>query len=310
MKFPKLNAFAWGLPLLAVAELCAHLAFARRAPEPEDYLVLRPVLERLKQPGDMVVTAPHWADPLVRSALGDELMPLAEVARPDDSLFKRALEVGILGKTAPELEGWKVLDESSHGAFRVRVLQNPDFVQPLYRFVDQLGPGQAEVFVEEAHGHRTRSCLFTEHARPRTGGLHGAIAFPRARFRCSGAEHQFVGVTVMDDQDYRPRRCIWAHPSDRGPLVLRFDRVPLNKEIFGYAGLSYFLMREGAGTPVVLEVRIDGKSIGRYVHRDEWGWAPFHFPLPRSYDEPSSVEFVVTSERADYRHFCFYADSR
>jgi hypothetical protein len=115
---------------------------------------------------------------------------------------------------------------------------------------------------------------------------------------------------VIDDQNYRARQCIWAHPTSDGPLVLRYRGVPLGAVIHGYAGLSYFLHRDGTGTPVELEVRVGGQSIGRYVHHDELGWHPFSMVIQAHAGRTADVEFVISSESVNERHFCFYADTR
>ena len=53
--------------------------------------------------------------------------------------------------------------------------------------------------------------------------------------------------------------------------------VPLGQKLRGYAGLSYFLARDGLGTPVELVVRGAERELGRVVHQDEWGWRAFEF---------------------------------
>ncbi|MGE5183780.1 MAG: hypothetical protein ACM31C_17035, partial [Acidobacteriota bacterium] len=44
------------------------------------------------QPGDLIVSAPAWIDPLVRMRLGD-LMPVRDVARMDSAQYARIWEV-------------------------------------------------------------------------------------------------------------------------------------------------------------------------------------------------------------------------
>jgi hypothetical protein len=292
------------VPVLGLLELGGHFYFAGRAPSVDEWKAAREPVAALKQPNDLVVIAPHWAEPLARHAFGDGLMPVTDVARPDASRYARAIEVGILGQIAPELAGWKIVSERDSGDFRLRVLENSKPAQIKFDFVRELEPER--VHVSGPGGE----CAFTDRARVETGGLHGHVAFPSERFACGGQGAHFVGVTVIDDQEYRPRRCIWAHPAQNGPLRIRFQAVPLGDVVRGYAGLSYFLFRDGEGAPVSLTVNVAGASIGRYVHRDETGWHPFEMRLGKNARSTADVEFVVESPAARDRQFCFHADTR
>jgi hypothetical protein len=298
--------FLWlAVPLLGLGELAAHLYFAERAPAVVDWYALRAPVSALRTAAEPVVVAPTWAEPLARHALGTELMPLRDVARPDLTAVRRAIEVSILGQPAPELDGWRAVGEQRVGAFRIRMRENPAPATVRFDFVDELGPAHA--WVEDGDGY---ACRWNPRARRDAGGLHGHLAFPSQRFECVGGAYFFVGVTVLDDEHYRPRRCIWAHPSDRGPLLIRYADVPLGQVIRGYGGLTWFLMRDGAGTPIEMTVRVGGERIGTFEHRDEQGWHRFEFPVGRHAGSRAEVEFEVSSQSAKDRHFCFYADSR
>jgi hypothetical protein len=235
-------------------------------------------------------------------------MPLAQVARPDESAIPKAIEVSVLGHAAPELAGWRRLNEKTLGPFRLAVLENPSSARPRFNFVDALGPERTSVFVEQ--GEQRRACNFSDRARSVTGGLHGHVAFPRRRFQCPGGDAFFVGVTVIDDERYRPRRCIWAHPMLDGPLVIAYRDVPLGDVVRGHAGLSWFIHRDGGRPPVDLELRVNGQTLGQHSHRDEQGWAPFSFGLGKYAGQTATVELVVRSAEIRERHFCFEADTR
>jgi hypothetical protein len=298
--------YLWlAVPLLALAELGGHLFFAGRAPTIEEWNAIRAPVSELRAHDEPVVVAPYWAEPLARHVLGNELMPVRDVARPDPSGYERVVEVSILGDEAEELAGWRTLEQREFGAFRLRVRQNPEPVRVRFDFVTGLGPERVRVF--DGAG---LDCWWTTDGTGVTGGLHGHIAFPAARFQCLGGRHFFVGQTVVDDQDYRPRRCIWAHPPRRGSLRIRYRDVPLGSVVRGYAALSWFLWRDGGGTPVELRVQVDGDLIGTLVHTDEQGWNRFQFATGRHAGKTADVEFLVRSDAAKDRHFCFYADTR
>src|SRR6185503_103141 len=93
-----------------------------------------------KRPGDLIVIAPPWADPLARQALGDALMPLRDVARPDVTRYESALEVSILGQRAAELLQWQEQSRAEHGKFLLRRLVNPHPARVIFDFTDHVRP--------------------------------------------------------------------------------------------------------------------------------------------------------------------------
>jgi hypothetical protein len=293
-----------GVPAAGVLELALSFFFSHRAPRVEEWPALREPVAALRQHGELVVVAPEWAEPLARQALGDELMPLRDLARPDESAYARAIEISAMGKESPELAGWKAESERRVGRFTVRVRDNPHPETVAFDFVDQLSPEHVRV---EAG---TRPCPFRTNAPLSSGGLGGNPTFPARRFACPSGESFFVGVTVIDDDhEYRPRRCIWAHPTPDGPMRIHYRDVPLGAVIRGYGALPWLIFRDGAGAPVELEIRVDGASIGSFVHRDTDGWSGFSFPTGHA-GETHDVDFEVRAAEIKDRHFCFQADTR
>ncbi len=297
------------MPALGLLELGLQLYFSQRAPEPADWVALRPVVERLAVDRPLIVVAPEWAEPSARHALGDALMPLAHVARPDESGFAHALELGTLGASSPLLEGWALRAEERHGAFRVRRYQNPRFEPVLFDFVSQIEAGAARVSTASAKGEKP--CPYTTSARVTNGDLHGHPTFPARRHACpGGGEWFFVGATVVEDEGYRPRRCAWAHPSDAGPLTIRFEDVPLGKRIRGHGALPYWFERESHGAPIELVVSVDGEPLGEWRHEDGQGWKAFEFSTEARAGQRAMVELAIRSRRAWRREFCFEASVR
>jgi hypothetical protein len=300
---------AWlSLPLIGLGELGAHFYFAAAAPRESDWENLVPLVDHQRQPGDLVTIAPDWAEPLARSALGEEVMPLADIARNDATGYAHAVEVSLFGKRSSELQGWRELSFEEQGLFSVRRLQNPKFTPVLYAFNDHVQRNQ--LFVVEWNGEAERTCDYTDRARVTAGGLGGHVTYPRQRYRCSGGEDYFVGVTVADDQRYRPRRCIFAHPPVNAMLHLRFPAVPAGKLLRGWGGRSFLLSRDGGGTPVEFAAYVDGKEVGRRLFNDDQGFSEFEFPIPEVANEPVEVTFEVQTRVAQNRDFCFEAEMR
>jgi hypothetical protein len=295
------------VPFLGLVELGAHVYFANRAPDLGQWQALAEEVEKLKQPGDLVVTAPAWAEPVARAAFGDDLLPIRDLGRADNRSYRYAVEVGTLGERAPELSGWRELERRESGKFTLRRLENPAPVEVKFRFVDHVRPPR--LVVSEGDDQERELCRFNPRAPVLTGGLHGHVTFPRERFVCSGGTAYFVGVTIIDDQEYLPRRCIFAHPTIGGSLRLTFADVPLGKVIRGYAGLSYFLARDGLGTPVEIRVFAGDRELGRHEHHDEWGFREFEFSTGEFAGTTQNVDFEIRSELPSQRDFCFTAET-
>lgn len=306
-----MRAWHWAgliVPLLGLAELVGHRYYAARAPSLEEWQGAKAAILEMRQHGELVTVAPRWAEPVARNVLGTSAFPLAQVARPDETAFSRALEISILGEVDPGLAAWRTVETLQQGKFQLRLLENPSPAQVRFDFVEGLNPDRAQTWLDL--GTNRIPCPYTEVAPPRAGGLHGHTAFPAHRFACPNAEHLFAGVTVIDDQDYRPRRCIWSHPPDGSDLVIRYSNVPLGQVIRGYGGLSWFLMRDGVGTPIDLEIRIGEDRLGVIRHQDQEGWSRFEVSTGRHQGTRADVEFRIRSQNSFERHFCFQADTR
>ena len=294
------------VPALGLLELGGHFWASRRAPTLAEWQALTPAVRSFKKADELLVVAPEWTDPLARRAFGDALMPIEMLSRPDVSGYQRAIELSALGRRSRELEGWRELARQELGDFTLRRLENPSYEPALYRFIDHVKPPDLEVSEGD---DEARECPWQENVAVVAGGLHGNVAFPRQRFGCRGGGAHFVGVTIIDDQDYQPRRCIWAHASLDGGLHLRFKGVQLGKKIRVYGGLSYFLARDGLGTPVELIIRSGERVLGRGLHQDEWGWRPFEVQTRDLVGSTQDVEIEIRSASPEQRGFCFYAET-
>jgi hypothetical protein len=297
--------FLWLLvPAFGLFELGAQVWVSGRAPDFEEWQAAAPDVLAFKRPGEPLVVAPEWAEPIARHAFGDRAFPLAELGRSDLGSYARVLELSLLGARSQEAQGLRVLEERRSGPFTLRRLENPAARKPIYRILEHITPEELQVAIV-ADGIE-RPCTHTTTARVVTGGLHGEVTFPRERFVCGGRESAFVGITVIDDQRYRPRRCLWAQPPQKGALRLRFSAVPQGSVLQGFAGLSYFLFRDGGREPIRLSAKLGNQSFGSHVHRDEWGFRGFR--LSSSHEvtaAPEPLELHVQSEHAEARNFCF-----
>lgn len=295
------------VPIAGLLELGLHFWFARRPPAFDEWAQVQAPIAAFADASAPIVVAPLWAEPLARQALGDARMPLAHVARADTTRFETAVELSILGERAPELAGWTEEAREAHGKFLLRRLRNPSFRRVITDFVDRARPPFAEVSTTQP----PEACRWNPRAKTLSGGLGGNPTFPDERFECPSGPFFNLGATVIADQDFRPRRCLWSHPPKAGEIVTRFADVALGDRIEGHSGMYWIIERERRGAPITLRVRVDGDEIGKVEHRDGQGWSPFDFPLAaHAHAEHATVEIAVSSPNNLHRHFCFEATSR
>jgi hypothetical protein len=274
-----------------------------------DYAALKPVISELRTAGEAVVASPYWAEPNLRWALGDELMPLRDVARPEDSRYSAVIEVLLPGADSAFPE-WNVDRSQSVGKFVVSRRVNERHERVYFDFVDAFSTGRVTVDVGRGEAGRA-ACKFNPSARVTNGALGGHPTFPAQRFECSASEWDFVGLTVIEDQNYRPRRCLWAHPpSGKKTKTVRYEGVPLRGRITGFTGAPYLVDRETKGAVIELAVKVDGETLGYARHENGSGWKPFSIATDKYAGGEHRVEFEVSADNTKKRDFCFYADVR
>ncbi|NUO51878.1 MAG: hypothetical protein HOV80_23760 [Polyangiaceae bacterium] len=302
----KIALLGLALPALGLLELCGAVAFANRAPREEEWSSLEGGTSAMHKPGDLVVVAPRWAEPHARRVLGDDYFPPAVVARSGPETFARALEISILGAHSEEVASFREVRKARIGAFTIRELENPSVEPTVFDFVEGFGPERTVVVGDDGE-----PCPWTSTAKVRTGGLGGHPTFPRERFNCPEGLFFQVSRTVIADEHFLPRRCIWAHPPESGRRVVRFPSVPVGQRIVGHLGMYWMIERERAGAPVTLAVRVDGQEVGKVVHEDGDGWKRFDFSLgDKGAREEAAIEFEITTPDYMHRHICFQADTR
>lgn len=289
------------VPLLGLGELGAHQYFASRAPGPEQYAALGRELTKLKRPGVPVVVAPAWAEPLVRAA-APAAFPLGELTRADDSAFAELLEVSLLGARAPELSEFPRDAPRAVGAFSLTTVKNPRPEPASFDFVTAVDVGQVEVFLD--HDGVRVPCPLVSDARLATGGLHGHAAYPERRLQCSS--DRFVAVSLVEDAQYRPHRCILARTPSSGRLVLRFTGVPRAARLLAFGGFAYFLERDVIEPQVELTVSDERAPLGARKLAGADGWA--RWPLAGT--AGGAVEISVQRLAASQSDLCFALEAR
>jgi hypothetical protein len=297
----KLSLAAWVWVLvagLAAFELVAHPMILAAIPGDDSWEEASAFVRERFAPNDILVAAPHWADPIVRNRLGD-LTSLRTAAPADLAGIDRVWELGIRGATT-RVEP-PALEEDFDG---VRVRMWP-VVSPrvLYDFVENLEAAAVELETDTG----PRPCAWST-AGPGRGGLERGPMTPASRFICDASRPWlWVGATVLADLELRPRRCIWQHPAGSDPVRTTFSNVPLGPRLVVHGGIDYQVERRRDHSPVTLAVWIDGNRVGELVHHDGDGWSRLEIDTSGYRHETTSVRFETTASDPDARLFCYSA---
>lgn len=134
-----------GAPALLVVAVAAWeivAALAAKAPDDADWARAAQVVRAGHRPGDLIVFAPGWADPIGRLHLGD-LIPLEMAARMDGARYGRIWELSIRGGRAPEIAGLAPVETITAGGVEVRRYERAP-VEVAADLVDRLATARIE----------------------------------------------------------------------------------------------------------------------------------------------------------------------
>ena len=287
------------LALFAVSlyETTTSLLASHRAPTDGDWASAAAEVRAGFKPGDLIVFAPGWTDPVGRLWLGD-LIPPEMAARPDADRYGRIWQLSIRGARAPETLPDDILptSENRHGKVRVTLYtrSHPAAV-PLADFTASLG---------EARVVQTPGGAAWANACTRAGD---DPHLPRPMFRCNTTtvERRILEV------DYAPHRGVLV-PAD-GKLFTRveYPNVPLGTRIVGEAGLHDYYARKNSDAPVLFKVYIGERAIFERRVKNEDGWLRFEAETGAATGSRGTVVFEVSAPvSAAWRNFGFHAESR
>lgn len=310
---PKPASYAWLLVLpLALVELVGSLVVRARVPAEGEWQEAAAHVAAELGPGDAVVAAPRWVDPLVREALGEVLGDRFDAAL--------AAPPGLEGRTrlfVISARGHDAFAEStSDAAARARAIVEAGTLEELryfgrvrvqryrleeppirYDFVAHLG--DATVTMGE------RACARTAGRGSGRGLGEGPVLGPE-RFGCGGGDDRSVASTVIEDLALSPRHCI-SHRATSPPIAVTFPAAPLGERLVLHAGVHWVTERSRDGTRVTLRARVGDVRLGELVHADGDGWATTELEVPPSLRGERDVTFEV--EGALGHPFCWAARS-
>lgn len=297
---------------VGLAELVLHVGQVSARDPAADYATLAATVRKEQKPDDLLVFAPLWTDPVGRQAFGD-LATLDRAAFSDVTRYPRAFEVSRDGARHPELLGFRVEGEEHAGDLTLRHLVNPAPEAVVDDLLRHVGAAGLEVSRHHTNG-KDDVCPFT------VGGAQAGPwdpSRPAQYYGCPGAS---VGVIVLVDASYRPRRCLFAPPfGGSDALRLRFHDVTFGKAIVGHHGLHRVHEQQKTGAPVSTAFGVDAETpdgkiaereLGRVTHREGDGWTGFRVEVPPALVGQKGDLFADVTTAGASRYYCFEATTR
>jgi hypothetical protein len=112
------------LPALAIVSVSLWEAWAAHhattsVPGDDDWRRAAEYVRSKVQPGDLIVFAPEWVDPVGRMVLGDKLA-VADAARMDAAKYARIWELSIRGARSPDTAGLQPVARTEGGGVEIR----------------------------------------------------------------------------------------------------------------------------------------------------------------------------------------------
>jgi hypothetical protein len=273
--------------LLAVVETASAIVAPYRAPTDADWRAAAGAIRAGFHPGDLIVSAPAWADSILRSHLGD-LIPVEVAGRLDDERFARVWEVSQRGAHAPAAARGRVTEERRFGALTVRRVERPAEAVS-YDFVARWSDARV--------------------SRRGADGASVDCALAGDRMQCPGIGSNFVARQIVE-VDTRLREALLAPPVAQAVVVIEYPAARLGRSLVVATGLSNVWMRKEAHGTVDLRVFVDGAEAGSITTGNEGGWAVHRFDTSSRVGQAAAVRFEITSPAPQARHFALAAEAR
>jgi hypothetical protein len=280
-------ACAAGIVVLALVETGNALLAPLRAPTDRDWRAAAAAVRTGFRPGDLIVAAPEWADPLLRLHLGD-LISIPVAGRLDVARFGRIWEISQRGARSPEAQDSRVAQTSRQGALTLRRYERPA-AQVSFDFVAEWS--RASV------------------SRVAGGGQVNLCYRVSDRFECRDLPAQSLKPELLEI-DTSPHFALATALTGHATTVVEFDRVPLGRELAVGAGLhNVWLRKSGRGT-VSLRVLVQGRELGRIEAGSFTGWTVRKFDTSALAGQSQSVRFEITVDDPNSRTLGFAAEAR
>ena len=278
---------AVAVSLLAVVETTAALVAPFRAPTDADWAAAAAAVRAGFRPGDLIVAAPAWADPILRVQLGD-LIPPELAARMDDDRFARVWEVSQRGARASAAAGGTTTVDDRFGRLRVRLVERP-----------------AEIVTYDFVAHWADARVSRRDAR----GAVVACTFAGDRIVCPAPGNNSLHRQLVE-VDQKLREALLTAPAAGVAVVIEFPAVPLGRALVIATGLHDTWMRKAARGTVEARLAVGGQTTELPVTSDDSGWTRTRIDTTLHAGQTASVKLEITSAAPNDRFFAFAAEAR
>jgi hypothetical protein len=275
------------LLLLIAWEVIATTYHHLDVAEEEDWQGALAKLKEERQVEDQpILFAPRWADPLGRFYFG-EWVDLKMATLSDVDRYSVVWQVSLRDARHPWLKGQTPKQVWNFGPVELaRFEQKP--VKVLFDFYEQLSVATA---------------------RKSSGQVCKRVGKKLLCDSRRGQGWNHVGPSLAE-VDFLPYRCIYAHPVEKEKLEISYSGVPMGQTLVGYTGIDDYGSRRKAKSAVLLEVYVNGKSLGRVDHQNEWDWRRFTFDTKAYAGKKADIRFAISTKKSWARPFCFRAEVR
>jgi hypothetical protein len=278
---------ALGIVVLALVETANALLAPLTAPSDGDWRKAAVQVRAGFRPGDLIVAAPAWADPLVRQHLGD-LIPLPVAGRMDAARFGRIWEVAQRGSKAPEVAGAKVEETGRHGGLTVRRYQR----EPAHVLFDFVADWNRASVSRNLGGGQVNFC------NPLGD-----------RFQCPDVPGSPIKPDLLEI-DTTPRWALGVPMVGSATTAMEYDRVPLGRELVVGVGLHNVWLRKAAKGTVTVRVLVAGRELGRLQAGSMTGWTLRKLDTAGLAGQTATVRFEITADDPNSRHLGLAAEAR
>ena len=273
--------------LLAVVETTVALVAPFRAPTDADWAAAATAVRAGFRPGDLIVAAPAWADPILRVHLGD-LIPPEIAARMDDDRFARVWEVSQRGAQAPAAAGGTTTVDDRFGRLRVRLVERP-----------------AEIVTYDFVAHWAAARVSRRDAR----GAVVACTLAGERIVCPAPGNNSLHRQLVE-VDQKLREALLTEPVAGAAVVIEFPAVPLGRALVIATGLHDTWMRKAARGTVEARLTVGEQTTELPVTSDDSGWTRTRIDTTARAGQTVPVRLELTSTAPYDRFFAFAAEAR
>ncbi len=236
------------------------------------------------------------------------------------------------GRGVPSEEDWEraAAHVREHRESNELIVFAPDWLDPVGRLHlgDQIpvdmaarmdAAGYAGIWELSARGARAAEARDLEPARKERFGALSVRYYAQepaevvtdflAEFSTAKVEGDAAGRprVVLDEVDFRPRRCVRAEPAPGGEVRIVFPDAKLGERLVGYAGLADIFTLRDVRDPGFLRVLIAGEEVASLELGIHDGWV--RFEVDTAAQAGADVEIVASASAPD-RQICFAMEAR